>query len=233
MSKNILNLISKIINYKIIESGKFIFRNLNEEERKDLVNSGDLIWKMIEDAYESQGGYEGAKSAEQLIDKSYMWRLVSLNHPTENKSIPLVVNVYRNKFGLKRVATAVTQNKTDFMLKTYKNEGKGAELQNKIRNIREKDGAFYSDYNSIGKDALKKIYKDDLDKCWTEVSGLSEKFLLNNVPEAKNYKIPYKIIKKVFGDEAFLEDDDTDGYTYTRIIGGNKHKKRAYGTIKI
>jgi hypothetical protein len=30
-----------------------------------------------------------------------------------------------------------------------------------------------------------------------------------------------------------LEKDDNDGYTYTRIIGGHKHKKRAYGTLKI
>ncbi len=97
----------------------------------------------------------------------------------------------------------------------------------------EENGEYYSDLNSIAKDALKKIYANDLKTSWVEISGPAESFLLQNVPEAKNYKIPIKKLIKVFGDEIMLEKDDNDGYTYTRIIGGHKHKKRAYGTLKI
>lgn len=49
----------------------------------------------------------------------------------------------------------------------------------------------------------------------------------------KKYKIHIEKLIKVFRDEIMLEKDDNDGYTYTRIIGGHKHKKRAYGTLKI
>ena len=35
------------------------------------------------------------------------------------------------------------------------------------------------------------------------------------------------------GKKPLKKKDDNDGYTYTRLIGGHKHKKRAYGTLKI
>ncbi len=230
---NILSNVNSLI--QLVKNGlmaKTVFlRNVNDQEKQEMLSYGDLVWILIEDAYRPIGGYKGATSVEHLVSKSFLWRVVFIQK--DEKDIPAVVNVYKKEFGLKRIATAVTIDKSLYPLKTYKNEGKGKGLFNKLKNVVEVDGSYYSNLNSIAKDSLTKLYQNDLDLCWAELSGASEKFLLNNVHGVDNYKIPSEIIKKALGDEVFIEDDDIDGYTYTRIFQGEKHKKRAYGTIKI
>lgn len=219
------NLLSFIKKYSVL-SRKLYLRNASEIEKQEMLENKDLAWSILEDGYRDQGGYSGATSPEHLVDKSFIWRIIYL---AETK-IPLVVNVYKKSFGLKRIGSAVTKDPSPYKLKSYLNK---SEKFNKMKRVLEEKGEYYSDLNSIAKDALKKIYANDLKTSWVEISGPAESFLLQNVPEAKNYKIPIEKLIKVFRDEIMLEKDDNDGYTYTRIIGGHKHKKRAYGTLKI
>lgn len=83
-------------------------------------------------------------------------------------------------------------------------------------------------YRKYGKDALKKIIKEDFKRAWVESSGQSEKLMMSLGGE--KYMIPNTKIKEIMGDEIISLDED--GYHYTRKIMDHEYRKVSIGTIK-
>ena len=78
-----------------------------------------------------------------------------------------------------------------------------------------------SDGTLEGKNAVKKIYYDDIkmSRAWGEFSGAAEKLML----KAGGQMIPNKYVEKLIDKKVSSFNDD--GYHYTRNIGGEDHEK--------
>ena len=77
------------------------FLNLiDNDERKE--EYADVIWKMLNKAYEGIGGLKGSgfKSKEDMIKNINFWKIFKRN------GVPIAVAMYRDKGGRKRVAVA-------------------------------------------------------------------------------------------------------------------------------
>ena len=89
--------------------------------------------------------------------------------------------------------------------------------------------AIFTDGTKEGKEALKKMLRDDFERSLVEVSGPSLKFIMKNFPKLFNkYKIPCK------QDQEILKEplDGEDEYFYVREINGNKLRKILLGNYK-
>jgi len=89
--------------------------------------------------------------------------------------------------------------------------------------------AVFTNQTEEGKEALKKLLRDDFERSIIEISGPLYKFIENNFPTfLAKYKIPCKVAEKILGKKL----DCIDDYFYVRNINGNKLEKIMVGTIK-
>lgn len=102
--------------------------------------------------------------------------------------------------------------------------------------------AIATDGTKEGKDAIKKIVKDDFtrDRAFAEISGPSLAMLAKNM-DVKEIAQPISVVKKILPkDNITVPPDDDDEirkhpelkpYFYQREIGGHKHTKIMVGTV--
>jgi len=147
----------------------------------------DDVWDILQRTYKPIGGFKTASSKQELIDKSWLWKLVR-----KNKNL-VAVAIYIDNQGRKTIAVG-------------------------------------SDGTPIGKKQVIQMFIDDIKQTgrntWSEVSGASEHIALKfgSVP------IPNKLAKAILKKE--IISYNSDGFHYTRLIGGEPHEKILVGNIK-
>lgn len=71
---------------------------VNLREKKDIAKYIDVIWDILQDSYESIGGFKSAKSKEDLIEKTGLAKLVR----KEGRIVAL--RIYKDELGRKSIA---------------------------------------------------------------------------------------------------------------------------------
>lgn len=80
-------------------------RNLISERYVNLISVEDrtkfidTVWDMLQSSYVKIGGFKSAKDKQDLISKTFFWKLVKLNGKIVAGSL------YKNKFGRKSIAS--------------------------------------------------------------------------------------------------------------------------------
>jgi hypothetical protein len=83
-----------IISESVLLNERYI--NLfNDDDKKQY---SKIVWDILEKSYEPIGGFKTAINPEELIQKSYLWKLVRKNNEI------VAVKIYRKQFGLKSIA---------------------------------------------------------------------------------------------------------------------------------
>lgn len=176
---------------KILDYNSFML-NMLTETYVNLFNSNEkskyapIVWDILQRTYEPFGGFKSAGSIEELIEDSWLWKLVKKNDKI------IAVAIYKDKLGRKAIA-------------------KG------------------SDGTEEGKNAIKKIYLEDIKiedrRSWGEFSGAAEKLML----KYGGIKIPNTLVSSIINKE--LLELNPDEYHYTRLIAGEPHEKILIGNV--
>lgn len=85
---------------KKIYEGLVTERYLNLLQPSEKEQYVDIVWDMLDKSYKKIGGYKGASSPEELIEKSSLWKLVRKN----NKIVALAI--YKDERGRKSIGVA-------------------------------------------------------------------------------------------------------------------------------
>lgn len=173
------------------------YKNLFTDSEKE--KFADVVWNMIQRAYDPIGGIKGTgfRSKEDMISNIPMWKLVKRGEKI------IAIAMYKDKDGRKRVAVA-------------------------------------TDGSEEGKKELARIYKDDFDRAYFEVSGPSLAFMVKSVGiqfVSKYAKLPSEaesiLSESVYSptDEALMARfPELRKFMYDRTIGDHRHTKVMLGT---
>ena len=89
-------------------------RVLNLHDSTSKLKLADQIWDMLQSSYAKvPGGFGTAKSVDELIEKSALWKVVTRD------GIPTAVLIYKDQFGRKSIAAGTDgtpQGKRDYMM---------------------------------------------------------------------------------------------------------------------
>jgi hypothetical protein len=172
-------------------------RFINATTEDEMKKYSSVVWEMLNTSYKDIGGYKGASSPEELINKSSLWKLVRKN----GKIVAVVI--YADNRGRKAIALA-----TDSSI-----EGKEA-----LMSIWAEDLSYNRAWSEVSGKAehlkLKKGFKPVPNKYAAEILN---KEILNLNPDGIHYTrliggIPYEkaIVGKIAGYE------NIEGFKYTK-----------------
>ncbi len=137
----------------------------------------------------------------------------------------LLQQAYKSIGGFQSAANPDQLIHDSFMWKLNVRGGKVVALRVYKAQYGRKAVASATDGTSVGKAALREIYKEDLTRAWTECSGAVEHALKKLGGEA--YIVPASYAEKLTGKKVTLSED---GMHYTRRIGDHDHEKIIIGS---
>lgn len=154
---------------------------ITDKETKE--KYADDVWEMLQHSYKSIGGYQGAKSADHLVSKTYLWKIITKG------DTPVAIGIYKQQFGLKRIAIGTAKDAG----------GEIVHVTGEDKKVR------------VGKAALTKLVKSDLKTAWVETSGGSEKLIMK--VGGSKYRLPNTDANALTGKEILDMNDDGFHYT--------------------